>query len=86
MGGGRFETLFDDLILVGMVEEHPSADDVHRTPCVEPLEIGMERLGRRFNSGWRRVAQTKVVESIEDLVEQVGFGGGAGPEKVEDFV
>ena len=86
MGGGGFEALFDDLILVGLVEKHPPADDVHGTPCVEPLEIRMEGLGRRLNSGWRRVAQTKVVESIEDLVEHVGFGGGAGPEEVEDLV
>ena len=42
VGSGGFEALFDYLILVGLVEEHSSADDVHGTPCVEPLELGME--------------------------------------------
>jgi hypothetical protein len=42
VGGGGIEALFDDLIFVSTIEEHPAADDVHTTPCVEPLEIGMK--------------------------------------------
>lgn len=86
MGGGWFEALFDYLILVGLVEEHPSADNVHETPCIEPLELGMEGYGRRLSSDWRRIAQTQVVESIKNLFEHVGLGRGAGSEEVEDLV
>lgn len=78
--------MLDDSIPVGVVEEHPSAYDVLGTPCIEPLEVKVEGIGRRYGSSWGWIAQTKAMENIEDFVEDVCFRRSARSEKVVDLV